>query len=231
MVIGLSVESLLTQGWLNKVLKAEWVLLIHTLLILIPFSVLSIKAHSTWIRAGSIFGCVWAVFTAASYIVTLFNIGGRSIIALEFRAVTACALTATFICFSTHRVAFRRWDNLFFWLAPFVGGGAVAVLYILSRNDVHHTRVLISATTTVLLSLCVAIWWLRPSCWRGQPCITFLFGIAALLLLVVPLMNSDTLGTPFFLSQVLLLCLLLGVMRIVQGETHKHMEKGKSLHE
>ncbi len=217
-VIGLSVESLLTQGWLNKIYKAEWVLLIHVLLIMISLIVLSIKARSPWIRMGSIFGCVWAVFTGASYIATLLGIGGRSLVALQFQAVSACALLATYICFSTHHIAFRRWDSLFFWLVPLVGGSAVTVLYILSRTDPHHTRVLISATTTVLLSLCVAIWWLRPSCWRSQPCTTFLFGIAALLLLRVPLFGNDTLGTPFFFSQVLFLCILLGVMRVVQGE-------------
>lgn len=215
---GLSVESLLTQGWLNKAYKAEWVLLIHVLLILISFIVLSIKGRSTWIRIGSTFGSIWAVFTGASYVATLLGISGRSLIALQFQAVMACTLLATFICFSTHRIPFRRWDSLFFWLVPLVGGGAVGVLYILSRNDPHHTRVLASVTITVLLSLCVAIWWLRPSCWRSQTCVTFLFGIVALLLLFVPFMSNDTLGTPFFFSQVLLLCVLLGVMRVLQGE-------------
>ncbi len=217
-VIGLSLESLLTQGWLNKAYKAEWVLLIHVLLILTSLIVLSIKTRSPWIRTGGIFGCIWAVFMGASYIATLFGISGRSLVTLQFQAVTACALLATYICFSTHHIAFRRWDSIFFWLVPLVGGCAIAILYILSRTDPHHTRVLISVTITVLLSLCVVIWWLRPSCWRSQPCITFLFGIAALLLLRVPLFGNDTLGTPFFFSQVLLLCVLLGVIRVVQGE-------------
>ena len=221
-VIGLSVESVFTQGWLNKAYNAEQVLLLHILLILGSMIVLSIKGRSLWIRMGGIFGCIWAVFMGASYIATLFGISGRSLVALQFQAITACALLATYICFSTHSIAFRRWDSLFFWLVPFVGGGAVAILYILSRTDPHHTRVLISATTNVLLSLCVAIWWLRPSCWRSQPCATFLFGVAALLILCIPLMSNDALGTPFFLSQVLLLCVLLGVMRVVQGEIRSH---------
>ena len=221
-VIGLSVESLFTQGWLNNVFKAEWILLVHMLLLLTGFIVLSMRGHSTWIRIGSISGSIWAIFTGASYVTTLFGISGRSLIAVQFQAVTACALLATFICFSTHHIVFRHWDSLFFWLVPFVGGGTVAVLYLLSRTDPHHIRVLISVTTTVLLSLCVALWWLRPSCWRSQPCITFLFGIAALLLLFVPFISNDTLGTPFFLSQVLLLCILLGVMRVLQGEIRSH---------
>ncbi len=221
-VIGLSVESIFTQEWLNKALNANWVLLVHVLLILTSLIVLSIKARSLWIRMGSIFGCIWAAFMSASYIATLLGISGRSLVALQFQGVTACALLATYICFSTYHVVFRSWDSLFFWLVPFVGGGAVALLYFLSRTDPHHTRVLISATTIVLLSLCVAIWWLRPSCWRSQPCVTFLFGIAALLLLCVPLMSNDAIGTPLFLSQVLLLCVLLGVMRVVQGEIRSH---------
>ncbi len=222
LAIGLSLESLLTQGWLNKVFRAEWIHLIHMLFILTVFVMLSIKAYSIWIRLGSIFGSIWAVFTSASYSVTLLGISGRALVPLQFQAVTACALLATFICFSTHHSVFRRWDSIFFWLAPFVSGSAIAVLYALSRNDPHHTRVLLSATTTVLLYLCISIWWLRPSCWRSQPCITFLFGIVALLLLCVPLMRNDTLGTPFFLSQVLLLCILLGAMRVLQGEIRNH---------
>lgn len=217
-VVGLSIESLLTQEWLNKVLNADWILLMHALLILTILIVLSIKASSRWVRLGSLLGCAWAFFMGASYVSTLLGISGRSLIALQFQAVTACALLATYICFSTYRTAFRRWDSIFFWLIPLVGASAVAILYALSRNDPHHTRVLVGATTTILLSLCVAIWWLRPSCWRNQPCITFLFGIAALLHLLVPTMSNDSLGTPFFFSQVSLLCILLGVMRVLQGE-------------
>ncbi|GAC1427710.1 MAG: hypothetical protein NVSMB54_17430 [Ktedonobacteraceae bacterium] len=219
-VIGLSVESLLTQGWLNKAYKAEWILLVHVLLILTGLIVLSIKARSMWLRTGGIFGCIWAVFTGASYVATLLGINGRSIIALQFQAAIACALLATYICFSTHRIAFRRWDSIFFWLVPLVGGSAVAALYALARTDPHHTRVLVNATITVLFSLCIAIWWLRLSCWRSQPCITFLLGIAPLLLLLLPLLHADTIGTQFFFSQVLLLCILLGVMRMLQGEIH-----------
>lgn len=218
LVVGLSVESLLTQGWLNGAYKAEWVLLAHVLLILAAFIALSIKASISWTRLAGISGSTWAIFTGASYVTTLLGISSRSPVMLQFHAVIACALLATFICLSTSHIIFRRWDTIFFWLAPFAGASAVAVLYFLSRNDTHHTRVLISATTTVLLSLCFAVWWLRPSCWKEQSCMTFLFGIATLLLLFMPLIQDDVLGTPFFLSQVLLLCILLGVMRAVQGE-------------
>lgn len=222
LVIGLSAESLLTQGWLNGAYKAEWVLLAHVLLILASLVMLAVKGHSTEIRAGSIFGCIWAVFTGASYIATLLGVSEHSVIALQFQAAMACALFGTYICFSTHRIPLRRWDSLFFWLAPLIGTCAVVILFIVSRTDPHHTRVLVSATITVLLSLCVAIWWIRPSCWRSQPCITFLFGIAPLLLLLLPLLNTDPIGTQFFFSQLLLLCTLLGVIRVLQEEIRNH---------
>jgi len=218
LVIGLSVESLLTEGWLNGTYKTEWILLGHTLLILICLIALIIKGRSTWIRMGAIFGCIWAVFTGASYIAVVFGITSRSVIALEFQAAMACALLGTYICLSTHTIPFRRWDSIFFWLAPLAGGSGVAILYALARTNPHHARVLISATITVLLWLSVAIWWLRPSCWRSQPCITFLLGLAPLLMIVVPSIAPDNIGTPLFMEQVLLLCILLGVMRVLQEE-------------
>jgi len=218
LVVGLSVESLLTEGWLNGTYKTEWVLLGHTVLILACLVALIVKGRSTWIRMGAIFGCIWAVFTGVSYIAPMLGVNERSGIALEFQAAISCALLGTYICLSTHNIPFRRWDSLFFWLAPLAGGSAVAILYALARTNPHHTRVLISATITVLLWLSVVIWWLRPSCWRSQPCITFLFGLAPLLMFIVPSIADDNIGTPLFVGQVLLLCILLGVMRVVQGE-------------
>jgi hypothetical protein len=218
LIVGLSVESLCTYGWLDGMFRAEWILLAHALLILVCLFAIIIKGRSTWIRVGAIFGCIWALFVNASHITTLLGVNERSTIAAQFQAVVACALLATYICISTHRIPFRRWDSIFFWLAPFIGAGAVIVLYTFSWANPHHVHVLINAITTVLLSLCVAIWWLRISCWRSQPCLTFLFGAASLLLLLLPFMHSDSNGTPFFFSQVLLLCLLLGVLRVWQGE-------------
>ena len=225
LVIGLSAESLLTQGWLNGAYRAEWVLLAHALFILTCLIAVIIQSHSLWMRMGCIFGCIWAVFTGASNVITLLGISGRSIIILQLQAAMACALFAMYICFSTHRIQFRRWDSIFFWLSPPVGGAAVALLYVLARTDPYHTRVLVNATITVLLWLCVAIWWIRPSCWRSQPCITFLFGIAPLLILLLPQLNTGDHSTYFFLSQVLLLCILLGIMRVRQGEIRHQIQR------
>ncbi len=221
LVTGLSIESLLTQGWLNGVYNVQKILLGHVIVILGSLIALVIKGRSTWVRVGGIFGCIWAVFTGASYIAILLGIASRSAIELEFQAAMACALLGTYICFSTHNIPFGRWDSLFFWLAPIVGGGAVAIFYVRSLGNPHHARVLIDATITVLLWLSVAIWWLRPSCWRSQPCITFLFGLATILMIAVSSIPNDSMGTPLFVSQLLLLCMLLGVLRVVQEETRQ----------
>ena len=226
LVIGLSAESLLTQGWLNGIFRAEWVLLAHAVLLLACLITVLVQSHSSWLRIGCAFGCVWAVLIGASNIITLLGISGRSIIALQLQAATVCALFAMYICFSTHRIQFRRWDSLFFWLTPLVGAGAVALLYVQARSDPHHTRVLINATITVLLTLCAAIWWIRPSCWRSQPCTTFLLGIAPLLLLLLPQLNTGDHSAYFFFSQVLLLCILLGIIRVRQEEVRTQPKKG-----
>lgn len=218
LVIGLSAESLLTQGWLNGAYRAEWVLLAHTLLILACLVAVMVQSRSSWLRVGCIFGCIWAVFTGASDVMTLLGISGHSLIILQLQAAMACALFAMYICFSTHHIQFRHWDSIFFWFAPLIGGSAVALLYVLARTDPHHIRVLINVTITVLLALCVATWWIRPSCWRSQPCITFLLGVAPLLILLLPLFNTSDFSAYFFFSQVLLLCILLGVVRVLQGE-------------
>ncbi len=218
LVVGLSVESLFTQGWLDGMFRAEWILLAHTLLILVCLLAIIIKGRSTWIRIGASFGCIWALFTTANHMATMLGVNALSGISAQFQAVIACALLGTYICISTYRLPFRRWDSIFFWLVPLLGVGAVIVLYAFSWANPHHIHMLMNAITTVLLSLCVATWWLRPSCWISQPCITFLFGAASLFLLLLPFIHSDNNGTPFFFSQVLLLCLLLGVMRVLQGE-------------
>ena len=226
LVIGLSAESLLTEGWLNGIFRAEWVLLAHAVLLLACLIAVLVQSHSSWLRIGCTFGCAWAVLTGASNVITLLGISGRSIIALQLQAAMVCALFAMYICFSTHRIQFSRWDGIFFWLTPLVGAGAVALLYLQARTDPHHTRVLINATITVLLTLCAAIWWLRPSCWSSQPCITFLLGIAPLLLLLLPQLNTGDHSAYFFFSQVLLLCILLGIIRVRQEELRNQPKKG-----
>ena len=143
LVLGLSAESVLTQGWLNGAYRAEWVLLGHAVLILTCSIATIIQSRSSWVRAGCIFGCIWAVFTGASNVITLLGISGRSIIVLQLQAAIVCALLTMYICFSTHSIQFRYWDSIFFWLSPLIGGGTIALLYVFARTDPHHTRVLI----------------------------------------------------------------------------------------
>ena len=218
LVIGLSVESLLTQGWLNGFYRTEWVLLAHVALLLTLLVALVIRARSFWMRLGGIFGCIWATFTSASLVASLLSVDAKSAIAVQLHAAMSSALLGAYICFSTNRILLRRWDNWFFRLVPFVGGCFIAILYLRSAGSPHHLRVLTSATSTVVLYICILIWWLRPSCWKSQPCPTFLFGVAPIFMLILPLISATSPDTYFFFSQVTLLCILLGIMRVQQGE-------------
>lgn len=220
LIVGLSLESLLTQGWLNGFYKAEWVLLAHTALIFACMILLVIRARSLWMRVGGIFGCIWAVFTGADFVASLLSVNAGSGTVVQLYAAMSSALLGTYICLSTNHVQFRRWDSWFFRLAHLLGGSAIAILYF-HLGGGHPLKILANATATVELYLCIFIWWLRPSCWRCQPCPTFLFGIAPLILLLQPVIKATDLSTYFFFSQVELLCLLLGVMRVLQGEVRE----------
>jgi hypothetical protein len=92
------------------------------------------------------------------------------------------------------------------------------------------------AMTALVLS--TLVWWLRPSCWKAQPGSTFFFGIAPLILLLLAIPNigfnpsnfflalvvlspsatTTTIQANFFFSEVVLLCLALGAMRILRGQ-------------
>jgi hypothetical protein len=75
-----------------------------------------------------------------------------------------------------------------------------------------------SVTAAVLLFFCIFIWWLRPSCWRSIPGPTSLFGLTPIILLLFAVPDTSNDGANFFFTQVALLSLLLGLMRMVQGE-------------
>ena len=56
LTIGLSAESLLTQGWTSHYYPGPWVLIAHVTLIFACFIAIILATHSWWMRIGSIFG-------------------------------------------------------------------------------------------------------------------------------------------------------------------------------
>ena len=218
LILGLSIESLLAQLALSYPFSLGWVLLAHTLLILGGWIVLTRRTRSPWLRTGGLFGCAWAFFAGSGYAISALPVDQASANLVHLHAAFATALFGSYICLSINRTLFHRWDNWFFRLAILVGGCAVAIIYLLLPATIRSTRSLEDVATTVLLFFSLFVWWLRPSCWRSMPGATFLFGItpALLLLLAIPGF-TDRYSVPFF-SQVALLALLLGILRILQGE-------------
>jgi hypothetical protein len=217
LVIGLSTASLVTQGMLNGYYPPQAILLTLVIFALGGWIAVAIFVRSLWVRVGSIFGCIWAVFMGIYLVVSLLPIDPNASILLHLNASTNSALLGSYICLSIDRTPFNRWDGWFFRLAPLLGVGVVAAGYFLFPSDTSSLRDLENTTVNVTLILCILIWWVRPSCWRSQPGVTFLFGTTPFILCLLTLPGiEDREGHFFFFTQVALLSLLLGIMRVLQ---------------
>lgn len=218
LVVGLSIESILTQIILNGQIAPGGVLLFHTLPIFVCWILLTVRTRSLWLRIGGIFGCIWTLFACGSFVLSTLPIDPKSALPLHFTAAMDCALLGSYICLSIDRTLLHHWDNWFFRLALIVSGCAVVLVYFILPIDIQSGRSLENVAIAVMLFLCLFVWWLRPSCWRYVPGPTFLFGIPPCILLILAIPNVTDNANLYFFSQVALLALLLGVMRVLQGE-------------
>ncbi len=234
LVIGLSAESLLTEGWLNWWYIGAWILEAHVVLVLGCLIAILIFTRSWWVRLGCIFGFMWSVFMAVDILIDLQHIDPDSLILAYVNAAMSIALLGSFLCFSIYRMPFRAWDSWFFRLATIFGACIVAFIYFFPSND-HSLRTLVYSVALTALLLCLLTWLVRPSCWKTQPGLTFLFGAMPAILLLLTLYNRvmtnyflyeivvySPRGTHaesnFFFTQVALLSLFLGTMRLLQCE-------------
>ena len=218
LVIGLSTASLLTEGWINGFIVGSWALLSYTALLFGGWIAVIACTHSLWIRISGIFGVIWAILTSINYVLGLLVVDPHLSIIIHLNAGIHSALLGAYICLSINRTPLRRWDSLFFRLAPIIGSGIVILIFLLppaDRSGLH----LESIAATVIFYLCILIWWIRPSCWKTQSGPAFLFGLAPAIQLLLSIPNSASPETNFFFTQVILLCFLLGIARILQGET------------
>lgn len=243
LVLGLSGESLLTQSWLNRYFQGLWVLAAHALLIGLCWLATAIFARSVWVRAGAIFGCLSATFAIIDFFISAHIVNPPDLVTLaavqaHTNTALCLALAGSFICFSLDCSSSRSWEAWLYILAPIFGCGAVVVLYFLTPARDRSLITLEHAIAIVSLVLCLLTWWLRPSCWTTRPGLTFLYGLASIILLALILANAPAsqhtsfpaqlVGLPvgyltfndnnFFCTLVALLCLLLGAIRILQGE-------------
>lgn len=236
LVLGLSVESVLTQGWLNKYYTGQWIFLAHVVLIGLCWLALTIVTHSRWIRTGALFGLIWTMFMIANILIQVILVDPTPQVLANVNVVTCLALLGCYICLTMDRIPFSRWDAWFLGLTPLLGIAAAAIPYFLAQD--RSLFALENRIATIALVLSLLVWWLRPSCWKAAPAPTLLFGSAPAILLLLNVANVGfnafnfflsrvvldthfnllTREPDFFYSQVTLLCLLLGAMRLNKSE-------------
>lgn len=218
LTIGLSLASLFTQGWDNHYYQPGWILLSDIAIICGIWIAIVIRARSQWTRIGGIFACLWAIFTGINFIANLMMVDPGLAVIAYLNATTNLALFGCYIVFSTNNVPFLRWDRWFFRIAPILGLCLALPGFFFPPIHVGGLPNLASSTSAVALYLAIAIWWLRPSCWKAQSGPAFFLGLAPLVLLMLAIPHTFNGSSNFFFLQISLLCSLLGAMRILQGE-------------
>jgi hypothetical protein len=219
--MGLSAESLLTQGWTSHYYAGQWVIMGHVAAIFACFIAIMMVTRSWWLRVGSLFGCTWAIFTAINLVLSFYKLDPASPIPAYLNAIISCALFGAYICLSTERTPFTAWDIWFFRFALIIGTGGVLFSYFVKAPIERSVSIIESSAAASAVIFCVLVWWLRPSCWKTQPGPTFLFGVMPAFIL---LLSATTLGrgaTNLYLSQVALLAVLLATMRTLQSELRR----------
>jgi len=244
LVLGLSLASILTQGWLNKYYTGQWIFLTYVVLIGLCWLTLAIVARSRWIRTGALFGLIWTMFMLTNILIQVILVDPTQQVLADVNVVTCLALLGCYICLSIDRVPVSRWDAWFLGLTPLIGIAAVALEYILVGD--YSLFGLENNIATVALVLCLLVWGIRPSCWKAAPAPTLLFGSVPVILLILNAANVGfnafnfflsrvvldghinllTREQDFFYSQVTLLCLLLGAMRLIKVSS-AHLVKDK----
>ncbi len=223
LAVCLSVTTVLIQGWLNGHYSDKAVLLIYMPLLFCLWLAVLIKAHSIWVRGGAVFACLWSLFLAGNFWLAMLAVDSQAVSVVQTNIAANSALLGAFLCFSLAYTPFRLWDTWFFRLLPVLPVIVLGTSYLLHFKEVDVLLRVESLSIKLLLYLCCAVWLLRPSCWRSQPGPAFLFGLAPLTLLLFVLPNVVGGEQVFFFQQIFLLCILLGAMRILQGELQRSL--------
>lgn len=232
-ILGVSAESLFTEGWMNGLFTTQWILLGHVILVAVGWLSLGIITHSRWLRIGCIFGGIWAIFMSLSIFIYLHGLSRGTPLQSYLNTAICMALLGAYIGLSIEGTLLTAWDSWLFLLVPLLSIPVLAGAYLLTPQASILTVENTGATCALLA--CNLFWWARPSCWQKHPGPTFLFGLVPLLLLLValstmsmqdffmlqiviprtnPLLNANS----FFFIQITLLCLLLGCTRTIKSE-------------
>ncbi len=238
LIFGLSIASLLTQGWLDGYYSGSLIFQVYVIFVCLGWLALLISTPSSWIRIGSIFGIICALFMTIHITIYSFNPDLALRVHALLNSATCIALLGSYICLSIDKTPINRLDAWLFGLAPLVACIAVALTYLLTPPIERSFITLENAVASTALVLSILIWWVRPSLWKSQPGPPFLLGSVPLILLIRTLSDNvfspsnfflaKVLGRPipylhtnesnFFFSQLALLLLFLGIMRLIQAE-------------
>ncbi len=234
LVVGLSAESLFTLGWQNGILPAQWwFILAHVLLNGLAWLVLGIVTRSRWIRVGCIFGGIWTLFMGLNIFTNVQGLDPNAPLQSYINVAICMALLGAYLGLSIEGTLLTRWDIWLFFGIPILSACGVVLTYILTPQASILTSE--NALAACALVACCLFWWLRPSCWRKGPGPTFIFGVIPVIALVAAVSNTSmhdffllhvtnihTNPRPetnnFFFAQVILLCLLLGCIRMIKSE-------------
>ncbi len=218
LVIGLSADSLFTQGWIEGYYRAIWVLFGNFALLLGLWIGAVVVARAWWLRMGAIFGCVWAIFSTINLVTMLYNFDLNTAVPAYLNATFSCALLGAYICFSTAYYELHRWDMWCFRLAIVIGGVCMLVGVFFPASSEGIPAVLATDIGAIAAILSLLVWWIRPQCWRTHPGLTFFMGALPAIALLLSLPDNTNARVNFFFTQISLLCLILGLIRFIQGE-------------
>lgn len=236
LILGLSAESLLTQGWYTSLFHDQWIILAQVVLGALGWLGLGSVTRSRRVRVGSIFGGLASIFMLLNIFLLLQGLNPSAPLQSYINVATCMALLGAYIGISSKNTLLTAWDTCLFFLVPVLAAAGVALTYYLTPQASILTSENALATSALIAS-CL-FWWFRPSCWKKQPGPTLLFGLVPAILLAMGAVNLSlhsffllqvtwpgiSVGSNannFFFAQVVQLCLVLGCIRMIQEEKVK----------
>src|SRR5690348_8063880 len=196
LVLGLSLESLLTQGWAIRWFTGIWIFLVHLVLVGAGWIVLLKLTRSRWVRLGAVFGLIFVAFVAINVTLQAILFQPSSYLLAHVNVVTFLALAGCSLCLAIDSLPVRRWDAWVLGLTPVLGVVLLIPVYIL-RSD-RSMAGIENSISIVALIISTLIWWVRPTCWKNAPGSTFLLGSVSLLLLLLDLIYVISNSYNFF---------------------------------
>lgn len=220
LVLGLSAESILSQVWDAGYIQAIWLLTGHVAILLgLWIGATVVARSSSWVRSGSIFGLAWGIFSGINLTLAFFNFGLDTAMPFYLQVTYSCSLLGAYICLSVARTELGAWDMWFYRIAIIGGLAFVLIGLFVTPTQYGLPATIANSLAAYAAILSTLVWWLRPACWRTYPGLTFLLGASTALAFLLTLPNVASGTVHLFLLQISYLCMILGLIRLIQGET------------